>query len=130
MEGNFVLLREKGWSGVLLDGTQYPPEHGVRQDFITPLNINFVYKKHALPDDLDFMSKDVDGQEFWIWMALQARPKVVIVKYNGARGGEVSETIQYDVTHVWDGTTYQGASLRAPDKLAKDKRYTLVWPTA
>lgn len=127
MEGNFVRLRQQGWEGVFLDGTAYPPEHGVRQDFVTPLNINAVYRKHGLPDDLDFISIDVDGQEFWIWMALQARPKVVVVEYNGGKGSDLSASIQFDVTHAWDGTTYHGATLRAFEKLAKDKEYTLVW---
>ena len=127
LEGNFVLLRERGWTGVFLDGSEYPHQYGVRREIITPLNINTLYRKHALPDDLDFMSIDVDGQEFWIWMALQYRPKVVILEYNGGLGPEASVTIQFDVEYVWDGTRYHGSSLRALDKLARSKFYTLVY---
>lgn len=127
LEGNFVHLREQGWKGIFLDGAQYPPKYDVRQEFITPLNINTIYRKYGLPDDLDFMSIDVDGQELWIWLSLQARPKVVILEYNGGIGADPSISIQFDVTHRWDGTVYHGASLRALDKVAKDKGYTLVW---
>ena len=127
LEGNFVLLRERGWNGVFLDGGTYPPEFEVRREFITALNINFLYKKYNLPDDLDFMSIDVDGQEFWIWMAIQYRPKVMILEYNGSFGKDASVTIQFDVNHMWDGTRYHGASLLALDKLAKAKCYTLVY---
>ena len=128
LEGNFVELRSKGWKGVFLDGSpNLPINVGVRQEFITALNINFLYTKHGLPDDLDFMSIDVDGQEFWIWMALQPRPKVIVIEYNGGLSKEQSITTQFDVNHHWDGSIYQGASLLALDKLAKCKDYVLVW---
>lgn len=127
LEGNFVLLRERGWNGVFLDGGTHPPEFEVRHEFITALNINLLYKKHNLPEHLDFMSIDVDGQEFWIWMALQYRPKVLITEYNGGLGKEASLTIQFDVNHIWDGTCYHGASLLALDKLARAKSNTLVY---
>jgi hypothetical protein len=127
LEGNFVLLRERGWKGVFLDGKTLPPEVGVRQEFITALNINELYKKHNVPDDLDFMSIDVDGQELWIWMALQYRPKVMIIEYNVGQGSEVSVSIQFNVNHKWDGTRYHGASIVAMNKIAKAKFYTLVY---
>ena len=85
------------------------------------------FRKHNVSEDLDFMSIDVDGQEFWIWMALQHRPKVVISEYNVGQGRDASVTIQFDVNHCWDGTRYHGASLRAMEKLAKSKFYTLVY---
>jgi len=127
LEGNFVLLREKGWSGVFLDGNEHPPQLGVSREFITPLNINHLYAKYHLPDDLDFMSIDIDGQELWVWLALIARPKVVIVEYNGSVPADQSVSIPFDVDHVWDGTRYHGASLKALDKVAKAKFYTLVF---
>jgi hypothetical protein len=127
LEGNFVLLRKKGWSGVFLDGNTHPAEADVRREFITALNINYLYRKHGLPGDLDFMSIDVDGQEFWIWMALICRPKVVVIEFNGSIEKDLSITIQFDVNHVWDGTVYHGASLRALEKLGKAKEYTLIW---
>lgn len=127
LEGCFVALREAGWNGVFLDGNDYPSEFGVRREFVTAMNVNQLYRKHGLPDDLDFMSIDVDGQEFWIWMALQPRPRVMVIEFNAGLGPEASRTIPFDLRHVWDGTDYHGASLRALDKLAAAKGYVLVW---
>jgi hypothetical protein len=127
LEGNCVALRKRGYRGVFLDGQHLPPHCGVRQEFVTALNINHLYVKHALPDDLDVMSIDVDGQEFWIWMALQYRPKIVIIEYNNGLGPEASLTVPFDVSFRWDGTIYQGASLKALYKLSIAKRYTLVY---
>ena len=126
LEGNFVALKKRGWTGVFLDGNEYPGLE-VRREFVTALNINQLYRKHALPDDLDFMSIDVDGQEFWIWMALIPRPKVVVIEYNGGLGPDRSVTMQFDVASAWDGTVYHGASLRALDKLAAAKNYVLAY---
>jgi hypothetical protein len=127
LEGNFVLQAERGWHGVFLDGNEYPPQYGVQKEFVTPLNINRIYGKYGLPDDLDFLSIDVDGQEFWLWMTLLHRPKVVITEYNGGLPMEDSKTIQFNVDHVWDGTVYHGASLLALSKLGADKGYKLIW---
>ena len=112
---------------MFLDGQELPPHYDVRNEFITPLNINYLYEKHGLPEDLDFMSIDVDGQELWIWLALAARPKVMIIEYNGGLAIDVSLSIQFDVNHRWDNTIYQGASLLALNKIAQTKGYTLVW---
>lgn len=127
LEGNFVHLRNRGWQGVFVDGCQLPARAGVFQDFITPMNINRIWEKYNIPENLDFLSIDVDGQEFWIWLALARRPKVVVVEYNGSLAANQSITIQFDASYVWDETVYHGASLRALEKLAKSKNYTLVW---
>jgi hypothetical protein len=127
LEGNFVALRAKGWRGVFLDGNDYPHDCGVRREFVSALNINHLYRKHGLPNDLDFMSIDVDGQDFWIWMNLQYRPKVMVVEYNGGLEQGESKVIQFAVDHRWDFTIYQGCSLEALNKLAISKSYTLVF---
>jgi hypothetical protein len=127
LEGNFVALQKQGWTGVFLDGQPARGGCPIRQEFITALNINQLFVRHAIPPDLDLMSIDVDGQEFWIWMALRYRPKVMVVEINGGLGIEPSVTIGFDIHHRWDGTLYHGASLRAIDKLARCKDYSLVW---
>ena len=127
LEGNFVLLRKKGWTGTFIDGESYPAEVDVKQHVVTALNINNLFDVYNIPKDVDFMSIDVDGQEFWIWMALMYKPKVVVVEYNGSLPKDSAITIQFDVTYRWDITQYHGASLLALDKLAKCKGYTLVY---
>lgn len=127
LEGNCVRLRERGWKGTWLDGTRYPPEFQCHQEFVTALNIGDILKKYSIPFDLDCMSIDTDGQEYWIWNALEIRPKVMILEYNGGLGLCDPITMIFDPSHVWDGTCYHGASLSALDKLAKRKGYVLVW---
>ena len=127
LEGNLVHSRSVGWEGVFLDGSDYPHHIGVRREFIHALNINVLYRKHALPDDLDVLSIDVDGQEFWIWMALDYRPKIVITEYNGSFPPDVSVTMPFNPGHYWDCKNNNGASLLAFNKLALSKGYTFVY---
>lgn len=127
LEGNFVEFQKRGWKGVFLDGAGHLAQYGVRQEFITPLNINRLYQKHGVPPDLDFMSIDIDGQEFWVWMNLQFRPKVMIIEINGGLGPDLSQTIMFDPQFLFDGSTYYGCSYQALSKLAQSKGYTPVW---
>jgi hypothetical protein len=127
LEGNCVLLREQGWQGLMMDGGDHPPELDVRREFITPMNINSLLRKHHVPTDVDLISIDVDGQDFWIWMACQYRPALFILEYNrNFLSPWEAFTVEFNPQQMWDNTRYYGASLGALIKLGRDKDYTLV----
>jgi hypothetical protein len=127
LEGNCRQLLEHGWRGLLMDAALYPPEYGVHQEFVSAFNVNELLRKHQTPESIDVMSLDVDGQEFWIWCNLMARPRIIVVEYNGAIPADVSATVPFDLMFKWDGTNYHGASLAALQKLGRSKFYTLVY---
>lgn len=127
LEGNCVLLRKSGWRGLFMDGGNHPPEYEIKKEYVTPLNINRLLRKYSVPHDLDVLSIDVDGQDFWIWMACQLHPTLVIIEYNPNWADiNTAVTIEFDLSHKWDGTKYFGASLGAMAKLGSDKGYVLV----
>jgi hypothetical protein len=127
LEANFRLLREKGWSGLFMDTSDYPAEAGVLKERVTPFNINVLLPKHGVPQDFDLLSIDIDGQDFWVWMNLQARPRLVVIEYNASLPLEQSCVIPLQREFEWDGTDWFGASLAALDKLGQSKLYTLVY---
>jgi len=127
LEGNCRQLLEHGWRGLLMDARAYPPAYGVRHERVTALNINALLRTHDTPASIDVLSIDVDGQEFWIWCNLMARPRIVVIEYNGAFPVDVSVSVPFDLTFAWDGTRYHGASLAALHKLGRSKFYTLVY---
>jgi len=130
LECNCRLLRERGWGGVLIDGSSYPERFRVVQEFVTVENINALFAKYAVPKDLDLFSLDVDGNDYWLWKALDHEPRVVLIEYNASIPIDQSKTIPYDPGFSWSGTghsKYYGASLLAFDKLAKAKGYALVY---
>jgi hypothetical protein len=129
LEANCRLLREMGWRGIFMDSSPYPPQYEVQREYITALNINLLLRKYEVPQEPEIISIDVDGQDFWIWMNLIYRPKVVVVEYNPNFGPEESIVIPFNVEYRWDGTKWYGASLRALEKLGHSKGYLLTYAT-
>lgn len=123
------LSRKKGWTGLLMDGAQWPENGGVKihREFITAENINQLFEKYKVPPAFDLLSIDIDGNDYWIWSKLSAyRPRVVVIEYNGNVPPDESRVIEYDRDFRWSGSDYYGASLLALKKLGKAKGYTLI----
>jgi len=127
LECNCRLLLQNGWRGLFMDGNIYPAEFCVQNERITALNIDRLLKKYHVPLEPDLMSIDVDGQDFWIWMATSYRPRIVIIEYNPSLHIDESCVMPFDISYIWDGTQYYGASLLALHKLGESKGYTLVY---
>lgn len=123
------LYKKKGWKGIWMDdvnrNTVDPP---VYREFITAENINQVFKKYNVPEHFDLLSIDIDGNDYWVWKAIDPkyRPRVVVMEYNAKLPPTVSKVIEYKPDFKFDGTDYFGASLLALAKLAKSKGYSLI----
>lgn len=91
-------------------------------------SIESVMTAVAAPAEFDLLSIDIDGNDYWVWKALESRrPRVVIVEYNGQHGPE-SEFVQ-DYDPNWPGyqaNSYFGAALKPLTDLAEAKGYRLV----
>ena len=79
---------------------------------------------------IDLMSLDIDGNDYWIWKALNiVKPRVVIAEYNCLWGPDKSVTIPYEPKFIAPrnpnplipihSVDYCGASLLAFKKLAE-----------
>jgi hypothetical protein len=96
-------------------------------EFIMKENINQLIAKLGVPSDLDLLSIDIDGNDYWVWKEIASlSPRVVVMEYNSGFRPTHSVTIEYNPSHVWDGTNYFGASLAALTKLGSEKGYSLV----
>jgi hypothetical protein len=123
-------LRENGsWKGLLLDKLFHNPEINLQQEFLTAENINAIFEKYHVPKNLDFLSIDVDGNDFYLWNALSAhyRPRLIVIEYNGTHPPHEDKVITYQEDYQWDQTNYFGASLCALFHLARKKGYSLVY---
>jgi len=77
-----------------------------------------------IPIDFDFMSIDIDGNDYHIWESLMNyKPKLVAVEFN--------PTIPNDILFIQerDFDIFQGSSLAAFVQLAKNKGYELISTT-
>ena len=96
---------------------------GVLIIFFTKDNINFLFYKYEVPADLDLLSIDLDGNDYWIWDAITYNPAVVIIEYNCNFHKDVSVSLEYDENHRFDNSHAYSASFRAYENLARQKGY-------
>jgi hypothetical protein len=121
------LRLDHDWSGLLMEGDRKRVSAPVRNEFVTAENVNGLFARYRVPAEFDLLSIDVDGNDYWIWQAIQGyRPRVVVIEYNIFFGPSVSKTIPYQARFQWDKTPYHGASLAALHKLGARKGYALV----
>jgi hypothetical protein len=84
-------------------------------------NLDVILSDTPIPFDFDFLSIDVDGNDYHIWKAISKyRPKVICIEFN--------PTIPTQVRFVQraDPNLNQGASLLNLVELGKEKDYELV----
>jgi len=77
---NTKLFRDAGWKSWLFDIAPRAPE--VIKAAIHPDNVDDVFDQHGVPDVIDLLSIDVDGQDIWILDRLKRKARVVIIEFN------------------------------------------------
>jgi hypothetical protein len=100
-----------------------PKAEIVSKAFITKDNINEIVKPSY---QLDYLSIDMDGNDYWVWQAIENKPRVVSIEYNSKFRNDISLAIEYNEHHRWQSDDYYGASLLAMKKLGNKKGYQLV----
>jgi hypothetical protein len=83
--------------------------------------LDYLLRGQPAPRNFDFLSIDVDGNDYHIWDATkELRPKLVLIEYNFTIANAV------DFTQPADARRQQGSSAAALIKLAKGKGYELI----
>jgi hypothetical protein len=137
------LLTNNQWSGFVMDGSAENVEY-IRRDpiywatnlkaehaFVTRDNINELLSKNGVAGDIGLLSVDIDGNDYWVWRAIDTiSPRIVICEYNSQFGPTAEVTTPYDAAFVRDtahfSKIYYGASITALCSLATRKGYSLV----
>jgi hypothetical protein len=140
VEGNCVLLADVfGWSGLFLESDdddfraleqKYATNERVRtiRAAVTPDNVNDLLGSNGAPHDIDVLSIDIDGHDYWVWRAIRSfTPRVVVIEYNSSLDPDSQLVKPLEASEPWDGTTYYGASLGALCAVANDQGYTFVY---
>jgi hypothetical protein len=145
------LIINHGWRGLLFDGDGAAIERGRRfysqrtnswrlrrlpptlvHAWITAETVDNLIQSNGVTGEIDLLSIDVDGNDFWVWKAITCiSPRVVVAEYNNRFAADQSLTIPYDPNFVVASTStddvgYFGASLPALTKLAEEKGYRLI----
>lgn len=137
------LLMNNNWSGLVIDGSeqniQYIKndpiywQHNLKAEcaFIDKNNINSLIQQNGISGDIGLLSVDIDGNDYWIWEAIDVvNPRIVICEYNSLWGAVHAVSTPYNPEFVRSDShfsnLYYGASIKAFTELAKTKGYSLV----
>ncbi len=129
------LIESSGYSSVLIEGSKkkfktlkknyqkynnvYPLNNYV--GFSEDDNLDVILANTKIPLDFDFLSIDVDGNDYHIWKSTtKYTPKVVCIEYNPTIPTEV------DFVQEPNPNISQGSSLSALVKLGQYKGYELI----
>ena len=123
---NTLLFEDMGWNRFLFDVK--PGSDKVHKEFINATNVNDIFKKYNVPQTVDLLSIDIDGNDYWVWGSMYPyRARVVVIEYNAVFPGNILTVVKYDPNRLFDQTRYYGASLAAYERLGRFRRYQLVY---
>ncbi|GDY22713.1 hypothetical protein LBMAG56_40600 [Verrucomicrobiota bacterium] len=139
------LIINHGWWGHLFDGDPDNVTRGRafyahhKDTFLRPPNFNHAWITAENVDQLvadsglsgrvDLLSLDMDGNDYWIWKALEiVEPTVVVCETHNTIPPDLALTIPYDPSFQLGSfdDDFRGASLKAMTNLGRAKGYRLV----
>jgi len=123
------LLKNKNWSGLLLDVEFENPQINLHKNFITKENICSIFHNHKVPKEFDFLCIDIDGNDYWILEEILKKysPRVIMVETNVRFDTNESWAMKYDPNWKWDGHKWYGASPMAYKKLSNKYGYSPIY---
>jgi hypothetical protein len=138
------LIMKEHFGGVYLDGNLTTvrrfnrlaqwlghPEAQAHRGFLDLDNLKSIIQSTGLPHDIDFLSIDVDGNDYWFWKQIDfLNPRVVVIEYNASFGPDLKVSVPYDPSfdrhQKHPSGFYHGASFEALKDLGQQKGYRLV----
>lgn len=125
-----------GWSGIMIEASPDDARSAaarfqdlpvaVEEAFVNASNVNELIGAEAV----DLLAIDIDGNDYWVWKALERPSRFTVIEYNASLGPSASVTIPYDPAFDYKTAShhrlYHGASLCALVKLAGPKGQALV----
>ena len=138
------LLQNRNWRGLVMDGSSAQIEQlkkdtklfwghdlTAKSAFITRENINDVLVNAGFSGEIGLLSIDIDGNDYWVWEAINAvRPVIFICEYNAVFGDVWPISIPYEPHFVRARPEFQGlyfgASIAALRSLASRKGYQFL----
>ena len=145
LESNCHFLLFEGWKGLWIESNKRSYKKLLRY-FNKPLSIGQLRAVNALitadninelidnnwgeggsNKEIDLLSIDIDGNDYWIWKKINCiQPRVVVIEYNAKFPPTCEWIMEYDPKHAWDGSDNQGASLKSLELLGERLGYSLV----
>ena len=141
LENNTLFLLIQGWNGIWIEGSDRKAAASkknlavqiaegrlqIEQNFITAPTIDQKISSLTAGRDVDLLSIDLDGNDYYVLDAIRSiSPRVIVAEYNSKFPPDVPWIIEYNESHRWDGTDYFGVSLKSLELLLTKRGYALV----
>ena len=107
----------------------YPAKKITVQNALVDIdNINQIKEQNFNnQEEIDFLSIDVDGIDYYLLKEINFKPKLICIEYNFWFGKDLSCAVPYKKNYSIDSlSNYVGASLKALTELANSKGYHLI----
>ena len=137
LENNTLFLLVQDWSGIWIEGSDRKAAAAkknlaamvadgrlkIEQHFITAPTIDKKIAGLTAGRDVDLLSIDLDGNDYYVLDAIRSiSPRVIVAKFPA----DIPWIIEYNEDHRWDSTDYFGASLKSLETLLAARGYALV----
>jgi len=141
LENNTCYLLSQAWTGLWIEADK-KPSGIIRREFNAPIaagdlrfaqvlvtreNVNRLIADAGMTGEIDLLSIDIDGNDYYVWEALAVvHPRVVVIEYNATFRPPLRRVQSYEPHGVWNRGNAFGASLSALEYLGKKLGYQLV----
>ena len=141
-QNNSLAILKKCNKGLFIDGNNkkviilrnvlklfYPKTKINVQNVLVDINNINQIKEQNFNDreEIDFLSIDVDGIDYYLLKEINFKPKLICIEYNFWFGKNLSCVVPYEKKYTSDSLSdYVGASLKALTELANSKDYHLI----
>jgi hypothetical protein len=141
-QNNSLAILKKCNKGLFIDGNNkkvtilrnvlklfYPKTKiNVQHALVDINNINQIKEQNfSEHEEIDFLSIDVDGIDYYLLKEINFKPKLICIEYNFWFGKDLSCAVPYEKNYTLDSLSdYVGASLKALTELANSKDYHLI----
>ena len=140
-ECNSLNLIKNGWSGILIDADEdkcikierclkfFYPNNNVKilNKTINRENVNEIIFSNINQKLIDFLSIDIDGNDYWVLEKIDVKKvNVICSEYNHWIGNNTLKVIPYNKNFTYKQDYYFGASLHSYVNLLNLKNFDLV----
>lgn len=140
LSNTFFLRKKYGFERLLIEGDVRKIIHDTCKDekiiygLISSKNINTLLKN--IPDTFDFLSIDIDGDDYWVLKAMEKKPRFIVLEYASGipnhlplvckEGESTVNSYKYDTPGHPGPNGYYGANMLAFGRLLNNKGYKFV----
>ena len=113
------LLVNNNWVGLVLDGDvthvstiKRSPlywRYNLKAEcaFVTRENINELIRSNGIEGDIGLLSVDIDGNDYWVWQAIDCiLPRILVLEYNALFGAAAAVSVPYDAQFARSSAHY------------------------